>query len=190
MHIQARSRSALSPSTGSWITGGLLAIVMLAGCSAAVATDGPLTDNGTPGEECSPVPRGGVLSDGFEVLTNTAGPSVTVTHVGLASPHHLRVLAAYIVPVTGHDLYGVRSGFPPAASLPPGVLWSQRQRASGARIPRTTRGHVVNLVVVIKPSASGGRAKGIEVDYTASGQRYSMTTATSLQIVVGRSCPE
>jgi hypothetical protein len=189
MAIRARSRGALSPSTRNWITSSLLAISVLAGCSSSgLATDGPLNDKGTPGDLCSPVPRGGVLSDGFEALTNTSKAAVIVRNVSLADPHGLRIVAAYIVPITGHDLYGVRSGFPPAAHLDSGILWSKRQRASGARIPPSDAGHVVNLVVVVKPANSGGTAKGIDVDYAASGQQYRMRTATGLHVVVNRQC--
>jgi hypothetical protein len=179
----------LPPITGSWVTGSLLAVALLAGCSSGPATDGPLLDQGTPGGECAPAPRGGVLSCGFEVMANTGDASVTVSKVSLVDPRGLRIVAAYFVPISGNDLYGVRSGFPPAAHLDPGVLWSQRQRASGARIPHTAAGHYVNLLVVIKPADSGGTAKSIDVDYTASGQQYRLTTPTALQVVVSRQCP-
>jgi hypothetical protein len=82
-----------------------------------------------------------------------------------------------------------RLGFPPAAHLDPGVLWSQRQRASGARIPHTAAGHYVNLVAVVKPADSGGTAKGVDVDYTASGHQYRLANPTTLQVVVNRQCP-
>jgi hypothetical protein len=189
MASRGRFRGALSPSTVSWVTSSLLAVAVLAGCSSGPARDGPLVDKGTPGGECAPAPRGGVLSYGFEVMTNTSEAGVTVSKVSLADPRGLRIVAAYFVPITGHVLYGVRSGFPPAARLDPGVLWSQRQRASGARIPHTAAGHYVNLLVVIKPADSGGTAKAIDVDYTASGHQYRLTTPTTLQVVVNRQCP-
>lgn len=144
---------------------------------------------GSPGEQCTPAPRGGVLSYGFEVMTNTGEAAVTVSKVSLVDPRGLRIVAAYFVPISGNDLYGVRSGFPPAAHLDPGVLWSQRQRASGARIPHTPAGHYINLLAVIKPADSGGTAKSLEVDYTASGQQYRVTTPTALQVVINRQCP-
>jgi hypothetical protein len=188
MLIQARLRSALSRA-GSCVAGSLLAICVLAGCSSAgFATGGPLSDDGSPGVECSPVPVGGVLSDGLEALTNTGHSVAVVSKVSLADGHRLRILAAYFVPITGHDLYGVRAGFPPPRHLDPGVLWSKRQRADGARIPHTSGEHVTNLVVVVKPATSGGRAAGIDVYYTASGNEYLLQTATGLHVVVGRPC--
>jgi hypothetical protein len=191
MPFRARPRNAWSPSTGSWITSSLLAAtVLLAGCSSGPATDGPLSDKGTPGEECTPAPRGGVLSYGFEAMTNTGQADVIVKDVRLADPRGLRIVAAYFVPITGTHLYGVRSGFPPAAHLDPGVLWPQRQRATGAHLPHTSAGHFINLLVVIRPADSGGTATGMVVDYTASGQQYRLTTPTALQVVVNSQCPQ
>jgi hypothetical protein len=134
------------------------------------------------------VPRGGVLTDGFEALTNTGNRAVTVKNISLVDPRALRILASYIVPIAGHDLYGVRSGFPPAAHLEPGILWSKRQRIPGASIPPSHAGHVANLVVVVKPANSGGRASGINVDYAVSESQYRVRTNTALHVVVGRSC--
>jgi hypothetical protein len=87
-------------------------------------------------------------------------------HVTLGRPAEaqgsgdLRLIVAYIVPIAGHDLYGVRPGFPPAAGLDPGVLWSRRQLAVGASVPHTDGFLVANPLLVLKPTTSTGTAAG------------------------------
>jgi DNA-binding beta-propeller fold protein YncE len=111
-----------------------LGCLVLAGCSTGPGGPGPLGDGGTQGTLCSQVAKGQVLSDGFDALRNTGDAPATIDSVSLANPHGLRLLTAYIIPITGRSLYGVRSGFPPAAALDPGVLWSRRHLAAGATI--------------------------------------------------------
>lgn len=114
----------------------LVASALLAGCaSGAAANTGPFGNGGTYGEECVFIPHGAVLSYGFEEFRNSGGATATVDKVALANSRGIRMLAAYVVPITGHDLYGVLFGYPPSAHLPHGVQWSQRQRADGATIP-------------------------------------------------------
>jgi hypothetical protein len=93
------------------------------------------------------------------------------------------------VPITGDDLYGVLDGYPPAEHLDPGVHWAERQRANGARIPRSPGNDVTNLVLVLKPTASLGSAQGVDIFYGESGQQYHMRTATRVVISVGAQCP-
>ena len=82
-------------------------------------------------------------------------------HVTLGRPAEaqgsgdLRLIVAYIVPIAGHDLYGLRPGFPPAAGLDPGVLWSRRQLAVGASVPHTDGFLVANLLLVLKRQGIG-----------------------------------
>ena len=154
-----------------------------------MTTGGPLTDHGTPGTLCAPAPVGGVLSDGLEALSNTGETTAVVHKVSLAEPHGLRVVAAYLVPITGHVLYGIWSGTPPAAHLSAGVRWGHRQHADGGRIPHSQGRHVMNLLIVIKPARQGGRAAGIYVDYTVDGHQYRMETTTGVHVVVGHGCP-
>jgi hypothetical protein len=98
------------------------------------------------------------------------------------------VLAAYVLPVTGTDLYGVWFGYPPAAHIPRGVHWLQRQRADGARIPHSRGRGTNNLLLVIKPTAKVGSARGVDVFYRSSGQQYHLRTATRLRVKVGARC--
>jgi hypothetical protein len=167
-----------------------LGCLVLAGCSTGPKDSGPgpLGDGGEQGTLCSPVGRGQVLSDGFDALRNTGVAPVTVEAVSLADPHGLRLLTAYIVPVAGDYLYGVRAGFPPAAALNPGVLWSKRRLAVGASIPRSDGHRVANLVLVLKPTASTGTAGGTQISYRVAGQNYQLQTKIRLVVVVGRQC--
>ena len=161
---------------------GLLAALLLTGCGGGLPTDGPFGNGGTPGLECVPVPRGSVVSDGFEALENHATATAHITKVALADPHHgLKVLAAYVVPVTGNTLYGVAPGFPRRPLMPAGWQWAQRQVAVGAQVRGKT---TANLLLVLQPAASGGWARGIDVYYQVSGQQYLLRTATRLRILV------
>src|SRR5450755_4370524 len=94
------------------------------------------------GQMTTQVALRGALSRGYATNMRLVGNMLTgatavVEKVALADSHGLRMLAAYVVPITGHTLYGILTGFPPAAHLPPGVQWSQRQRADGATIPHS-----------------------------------------------------
>lgn len=166
----------------------LLAAALLAGCSSGPAMNtGPFGNGGTPGEECVEVPAGTVLSYGFEAFSNS-GPAAIIEQAGLADPHGLRVLAAYAVPLTGTDAYGVWFGYPPTAHFPPGVQWSQRQRADGAHIPHSRGQDAINLLLVIKPTARTGWARGVDVYYRSAGQHYHLRTATRLRVQVAVPC--
>jgi hypothetical protein len=161
----------------------------LAGCSAALNGPGPLSAGDTSGQECGPVARGQVLSDGFEALQNSGTKPAIITAVSLANPHDLKLVTAWVIPITGTDLYGVRAGYPPAAGLDPGVEWSRRELAAGASIPRLVGQQVVNLLLVLKPAASTGTASGVRISYRAGGRDYQFQTKIKLVVLVGGDCP-
>jgi hypothetical protein len=132
------------------------------------------------------VPPDGVLSYAVEEFSNGGSQTAVITSVALVRPENLRVLAAYVVPITGHYLIGVMPGFPPS-HLGPGVQWSHRQRAVGARIPPS--GDVVtNLLLVLKPTTETGSAQGVQVYYEVSGQEYIWQTSTEVTVKVTTSC--
>lgn len=162
--------------------------VLLAGCASGGGS-GPFGDGGTPGLVCAPVPRGSVLSYGAEEFSNASKATATVSGVDLVSAHRLRLLAAWVVPITGYSLYGVRSGYPPAPILPAGVLWSRRQAANGAHIAHSAGHDVINLVLVIVPLHGEGWASGVNVSYSVAGQSYSVLMQTKLVVVTGSECP-
>jgi len=101
------------------------------------------------------------------------------------------MLAAYIVPITGHTLVGDWFGYPTAAiaGQAPGIQWAQRQRADGARVP-PERGHdVSNVLLVLKPVGKVGTSQGFNVYYRESGQEYHMRTSVVLKVTTGRCFP-
>ena len=161
-----------------------------AGCTATVVSGGPLSGGSEQGTECGPVPHGGVLSYGGTALEYSGTGPADVTSVTLASPHDLRLLAAWVLPVTGEaSLYGVRAGWPPAPGLPAGTGWAQRQPADGARIPGPASTRTVSLLLVVKPSGTVGTAAGILVSYRAGGQDYQFQTQIQLVVENGGNCP-
>ncbi len=96
--------------------GGLAAALalLLAGCSTALKTNGPFgqSDTTSTGSQCFPVHRNGVGT--FALLSfGNSGGQARIDRVTLAGSHHLRVLAAWVVPITGTDLLGVFDGYPP-----------------------------------------------------------------------------
>ena len=130
--------------------------------------------------------RGGVLSYGLDAFTNTRG-TAAIERVALTDPHGLRLLGAYVVPVTGNTLYGVLSGYPPARDLRAGVQWARRQRANGAVI-RHSHGTQYNLVLVLKPAGTKGTARSVDVFYRSAGQEYHLQTTTSIKVLAGPAC--
>ena len=186
--VPARIRAA-----GALLASVLLASVLLASCASSSRPNyGPLGigfsgNGGAVGTECLPVHPGGVVSFGFEPLVNR-GTAVTVTKVDLADPRGLRVLQAWIVPITGNDLYGVLDGYPPAAHIPSGVHWEQRQRADGAIIPHTHGRHVANLVLVLRPLKKAASAAGVNVYYKESGKSYHLQTHIGIVLMTAKPC--
>jgi hypothetical protein len=186
--VTAKARPARALLAGVLLVGGVLLAGCTSGASSAAVNTGPFGNGGTYGEECIPVPRGGVVSYGFDEFSNSGDATATVNKVALANSRGIRMLAAYVVPITGNELYGVLFGYPPAAHIPQGVQWPQRQRADGATIPRS-RGHdVINLVLVLQPTAKAGWSRGIDVYYRESGQQYHLLTATRIRLMTSSRC--
>jgi hypothetical protein len=142
---QAEHLGALAPGFKGRLTAVLLAAVLLAGCTAPAVNTGPFHGGGDPGEECASIAPGGVMGYGFEEFSNSGSATATIEKVALTDPRGLRILAAYVVPVSGHILYGVQPGWPPGY-LPPGFHWPQREKAVGARIPPSPGHDVINLL--------------------------------------------
>jgi hypothetical protein len=173
-----------------------IAMVALVGClvgctSGFTFNSGPLGGQGSTGINCAPVDgRGGVLSYGFIEFTNSSASPVTITKVSLADPRGLRMLAAYVVPITGDTLYGLLQGYPPAKRLPSGVQWSERQRPNGAVIKHSPGYDVINLVAVLKPTRNPGWARGIDIYYHSSdGQRYLLRQGVQILVSINK-CPK
>jgi hypothetical protein len=165
-------------------------LALIAACSGANAINtGPFSPGPSSSDRnalCTPVHPGGVLTLGMDAFPNTGGVPATIERVALTDPHNLQILAAYAVPLTGTNLYGVLDGAPPARHLPAGVHWAQRQRAGGAVIPP---GAYTNLVLVLKPAGTKGTARSIDMFYRSAGQQYHLQTSTSIEVLVAKACP-
>lgn len=167
---------------------GLALLAVACSNGGRLATDGPFGNggpySGTVGDCARP---GGVAYSGAVGFHNM-GRTATTEKVALVHPRNLRLVAAWVVLITGTDTVGVGSGYPPGSPLPPGVQWGQRQRVPGA-VVRHTRGHdIIDLVLVVKPSAKVGTATAINLYYQASGTHYLLHVPYGLKISVGRTC--
>ncbi|HEY2079531.1 MAG TPA: hypothetical protein VGH53_24650 [Streptosporangiaceae bacterium] len=106
---------------------------------------GPLSTHIDPEShftQCIDMQRGDVVVDGFNTLPNSSRQVAVIDKVAFADPVRLRQIAAYIIPDSG-ELYGDSTGYPPNGNHPPpppGLDWSARQNAAGARIPPTPGG--------------------------------------------------
>jgi hypothetical protein len=165
--------------------------VCLAGCSSGVIfNSGPLGGQGSTGINCAPTNgQDGVVSYGTIEFANASASPVFITKVSLVDPRGLRMLAVYVVPVTGDTLSGFVQGYPSSKKMPSGEQWSGRQRADGAIINHSRGQDVTNLIAVLKPTRNPGWARGINIYYHSSGgQRYLLRQG--LQILVGiNGCP-
>ena len=92
------------------------------------------------------------------------------------------MLAGYAVPITGHEGYGNLTGYPPQ-DLSPGVLWSQRQRADGARIPQSPGHAYVDLILVVKLVRATGSADGVDVYYNTRVGHYQLHMSNGLTLI-------
>lgn len=116
-------------------------------------------------------------------------------HVTLGRPAEaqgsgdLRLIVAYIVPIAGHDLYGVRPGFPPAAGLDPGVLWSRRQLAVGASVPHTNWLPCRQAVAGAETDSQYRHCRRSPDLYRVGGRDYQFQTKIRLVVVVGPQYP-
>jgi hypothetical protein len=150
--------------------------LLLGGCGGS---DGPSTSGpfGHPGNtrwvQCFPVTRRGGVGTFGGLSFHNRGSSAKIENVILTKARDLQVVAAWVVPITGTDLLGVWSGYPPhRATALPGVQWDKRQQAVGAMIPHTPGQNVENLVLVLKPSGAVGTANDVTLDYQSGGTKY------------------
>lgn len=164
-------------------------LALLAGCSTGLKTDGPFGRSSTSriATQCFPVRHNGVGTFGGLSFGNNGGPA-RIDKVTLVNARHLRIVAAWVVPVTGDDLLGVFDGFPPDGTggfpgpPPEGVHWAERQRAEGATIPHMPGQSTINLVLVLKPSGRQGTASTEDVYYQSGGTHYLLDLAVAIQV--------
>jgi hypothetical protein len=165
-------------------------VVLGAACSSGPSVDtGPLGDGGTRGSICMPVRSGGVVSWGITILRNSGQSNAVIERVSLLGARKLRLVASYVVPITGLRDYGAWEGYPPAPPQP-GVIWSKHTLARGAVIPPQIGQRHSNLVTVLKPTGRVGKARAIDVLYREDGTQSRLVTHTRFVILAGvKSCP-
>jgi hypothetical protein len=177
----------------------VLAMFSLAGCGGGDPVNtGPFGGSNYISEStCSlPLPPHGLFTSGdMLAFRNSGSATAVIDKVRFTHIRGLRVLAAYTVPNTEQaGGYGDRAGSPPPQrELPPGVLWSQRQRASGAHIPPTRpKSAEVDLVLVFQLTSSSGTVSGVDLYYHTPDGRYHMHVdrALTLRTESGQSCPQ
>jgi hypothetical protein len=183
------------------VAAGAALLALLAACSSSgqsasagpennPVNTGPFGGQGeTIGTVCVPVKPGQVVADGINAINNRESATAVIDRVGLVSPQRLRILAAYVVPITGHVLYGAQPGDPPIPGAPPGFQWGERQQAEGARVPHTSGYHVMSLLLVLSTHGSRSTDKGVDVWYHVGGQHYHLRTGVGMLALVAQSCP-
>jgi hypothetical protein len=166
-------------------------VLLAASCAGGPAVNtGPLGNGGTRGGICAYLPpRTPVLTYGIIDLHNAGSSNAVIENVALVHPRHLRLAAAYVVPITGHLDFGVWDGYPPVRHQA-GVEWSRHQAAKGARLPpaRSKSDHA-NLVEVLQPTGPVGTAQATDIFYREGGIRYHLRNIYWFKLLVGRECP-
>jgi hypothetical protein len=174
-HADGAVRLAATAVGGLAVALGLL----LGGCSDP-NPNGPFGDSpqGSVGGQCAWYPKGSVATLGMLSFSNSGGLA-RIDRVTLVDAHHLRVVAEWVVRITGHDLIGVMGGYPPLGAkgqgpgfLASGIDWAGRQPAVGATIVHTPFPDVINPVLVLKATGVKGTAKDVYIDYESGDRRY------------------
>jgi hypothetical protein len=167
----------------------LIAFLVVSAGDPAVNT-GPLGKGGTAGGVCVPLARGQVESWGITYLGNAGSSDAVIEKVDLVKARNARLVASYVVPITGSQEYGSWFGYPPAAHLPPGVDWSAHQHVPGANVAPAHGPDHADLVTVIQPTGPLAEVQAIDVFYQESGTNYHLQTHYRFVLLVGqKSCP-
>jgi hypothetical protein len=161
--------------------------LLLAACSSGLSDNGPFGNGGpNTGTVCTWTKPGGVAHDSFDAFPNSGG-TATIDKVMLVHPRHLRLIAVWAVPTDG-SLGNAGPGYPPGANNGPGFRWGQRQRIPGAVVRHTRGRDLVNLVIVMKPTAKFGTAKAVNLYYKSAGTHYLLHFPVGYKIVDGHPC--
>jgi hypothetical protein len=151
---------------------------------SGVILGGPVGPPTNVTQECVSDPPGALQTDGFDSLTNQGNQVAVIERLSLRSPHRLRMVGAYLVPLTGNGEAGIWPGFPPPvrqlAREAPEVDWGKRVLPRNARL---LPGHRVNTVLGLQAtSRQDGSAAGLAVHYRVGSQQYLFTTQSKFVI--------
>jgi hypothetical protein len=183
-----RVRGRIAVLAAAVLLAALVTFLLVSQLDPAVNT-GPLGNGGTAGGICTPIAPGQVDSWGITYLGNTGSSDALIEKIDLVKPRNLRLVASYVVPITGHDDYGDILGYPPAHPQP-GVDWPRHTLAAGTQLPPVHGMDHADLVTVIQPTGLLAEAQAIDVFYQESGITYHMQTHYRFVFLVGqKTCP-
>jgi hypothetical protein len=186
MRMTRHTGIRIAAITAAVLAAGLIAFVAKNALFPAVNT-GPLGDGGTAGGICVPLAPGQVESWGITYLGNTGGSDAVIEKVALVKARNARLVASYVVPITGNNEYGSYFGYPPARHLEPGVDWRAHQRVPGASVAPARGLDHADLVTVIQPTGGPlAEVQAIDVFYRESGTNYHMQTHYRFVLLVGQ----
>ena len=105
------------------------------------------------------------------------------------NPRHLRLVASYVVPITGHQDYRSWPGYPPVPQQH-GVEWSQHTVAKGAQRRANGRRSARESGCCPQTDGTGLKTLAIDLTYREGGTQYRMQTHYPLLILIGvlRAC--
>jgi len=187
-NLTSRARIRIAAVAAAILTG-LIAFFVVSAAYPSVNA-GPLGNGGTVGGICVPLKPGQVESWGITYLGNTGSSDALIEKVGLVNARHARLVASYVVPITGNNEYGSWFGYPPPPDHQAGVDWKAHQRVPGASVAPEQGLHHADLVTVIQPTGPPAEVQAIDVFYQESGTDYHMQTHYRFVLLVGKQCPD
>lgn len=167
--------------------GALSLAAALAGCGDPSSGDGPLGPVEADGYVCITQIDHGVVTNGNPYVQNSSATPATIDKVGLANSHGLQLLGTVAV-LTSNVLYGAEPGYPNDHLNIPGFQWAKRRNAIGTvvRYSKAGTGIVTDLLFVLRLTASGGHATGVDIWYHVGSQHYHLRTVFGIYVA---KCP-
>jgi hypothetical protein len=160
--------------------GALALAAALSGCGDP--SSGPLGPVEADGYACITQLDHGVLTDGWPFVQNSSTSPAVIDKIGMANSHGLALLGAVAVP-TSEDFYGAAPGYPNNIDPLPGFHWAQRRNLIGDSIPRSGGDHKwTDLLFVLRLTASGGHATGVDIWYHVGSQHYHLRTVFGIYV--------
>jgi hypothetical protein len=174
--VTVKRRSYVAVSAAAVIAAALTAVFWP--FSSGRSPDGPLGRSGpTQNAVCTPIP-GWIITYGTEGVRNTGPAVATIQKLGYVHPRNLKVLATFVVPPRGNDLYGERNGYPPK--------WLLAERRMTVRpVKGNAPSDYSNAILVTRLTGPVGHADAVYLDYKENGKLYRLRLITSLTLKHG-----